>query len=299
MRRFGSRDSRAWLHEFATLRSKEATWIHQTFDTIMVINTNLGAMVSQRNLAESTKSLQRSLSRLATGSKIVQPQDDAAGLAMAARLDARLKRLGATQNGIANVVSFTQTRDGYLSKVQQALERMSELTTLASDTTKSAADIGLYVAEFNNLRDTITAIAGKKFNGVNLFGAADANVFLDEDQTENFTLTKYNLAEEKLTKAAWAAAADAVASSGEVATALTNVSSKRAALGGDLSRLNISADTLSVLKENVAAATSRIRDVDVAEESASYAKYSILVQAGTAMLAQANVIPQTALRLLT
>jgi len=299
MRRFGSRDSRAWLHEFATLRSKEATWIHQTFDTIMVINTNLGAMVSQRNLAESTKSLQRSLSRLATGSKIVQPQDDAAGLAMAARLDARLKRLGATQNGIANVISFTQTRDGYLSKVQQALERMSELTTLASDTTKSAADIGLYVAEFNNLRDTITAIAGKKFNGVNLFGAADANVFLDEDQTENFTLTKYNLAEEKLTKAAWAAAADAVASSGEVATALTNVSSKRAALGGDLSRLNISADTLSVLKENVAAATSRIRDVDVAEESASYAKYSILVQAGTAMLAQANVIPQTALRLLT
>jgi len=264
----------------------------------MVINTNLGALVSQRNLADSTNSLQRSLSRLATGSKIVQPQDDAAGLAMAARLDARLKRLGATQNGIANVISFTQTRDGYLSKVQQALERMSELTTLASDTTKSASDIGLYVTEYNNLKDTITAIAGKKFNGVNLFAAAGNDVYLDEDQTEKFTLTAYEL-KETLTKATWKTSADAATSATEVNTALTNVTSNRAALGGDLSRLNISADTLSVLKENVSAATSRIRDVDVAEESASYARYSILVQAGTAMLAQANVIPQTALRLLS
>jgi len=344
MRRFGSRDSRAWLHESATLRSKEATWIYQPFDTIMVINTNLGAMVSQRNLAESTNSLQRSLSRLATGSKIVQPQDDAAGLAMAARLDARLKRIDASKSSLANAISFVQTKDGYLGKVQNALERMSELATLAMDGTKSATDVALYMKEYNSLRTFIQSSSGlqaKTFNGVSIFSNTDITVYANEDATEEILLTKSPISiagaagtasigsvadtalEEGISatghtdaandkKNLWiavAAAADGGAktirfdnikkSLDQVVTALENVTSNRADLGADLSRLNTAVDTLSILKENVAAATSRIRDVDVADESASYARYSILVQAGTAMLAQANVIPQTALRLLT
>lgn len=341
MRRFGSRDSRAWLHESATLRSKEATWIYQPFDTIMVINTNLGAMVSQRNLAESTNSLQRSLSRLATGSKIVQPQDDAAGLAMAARLDARLKRIDASKSSLANAISFVQTKDGYLGKVQNALERMSELATLAMDGTKSATDVALYMKEYNSLRTFIQSSSGlqaKTFNGVSIFSNTDITVYANEDATEEILLTKSPISiagaagtasigsvadtalEEGISATGHVDAANDkknlwidVAAGGaktikfaniktsldQVVTALENVTSNRADLGADLSRLNTAVDTLSILKENVAAATSRIRDVDVADESASYARYSILVQAGTAMLAQANVIPQTALRLLT
>jgi len=342
MRRFGSRDSRAWLHESATLRSKEATWIYQPFDTIMVINTNLGAMVSQRNLAESTNSLQRSLSRLATGSKIVQPQDDAAGLAMAARLDARLKRIDASKSSLANAISFVQTKDGYLGKVQNALERMSELATLAMDGTKSATDVALYMKEYNSLRTFIQSSSGlqaKTFNGVSIFSNTDVTVYANEDATEEILLTKspISIAAAAAGAASIGSVADTALEEGisatghvdaandkknlwidvaaggaktikfaniktsldQVVTALENVTSNRADLGADLSRLNTAVDTLSILKENVAAATSRIRDVDVADESASYARYSILVQAGTAMLAQANVIPQTALRLLT
>lgn len=280
----------------------------------MVINTNLGALVSQRNLAESTNSLQRSLSRLSTGSKIVQPQDDAAGLAMAARLDARLKRIDSSKTAIANAISFVQTKDGYIGKIQTALERMSELATLAMDGTKSATDVDLYVKEFDNLRDFIqgaNGISTKKFNGVNLFSASTTTVYGDEDGAEPITLSATDItgssvkaADVTAAKGAWTAA-NAVdrtkvkASLDAVNTALNNVTSQRADLGSDLSRLNIATDTLAILKENVSAATSRIRDVDVADESASYARYSILVQAGTAMLAQANVIPQTALRLLS
>jgi flagellin len=308
----------------------------------MVINTNLGALVSQRNLAESTNSLQRSLSRLATGSKIVQPQDDAAGLAMAARLEARLKRIDATQSSIANAISFVQTKDGYLGKVQSALERMSELATLAMDGTKSSTDISLYMTEFNSLREFIQSASGlqaKTFNGVALFANSNQTVYANEDATESIVLSKSPLnvavanaasvgsvADTSLEEAISAQnhadaaldkknlwieidATDATkktikytnikTSLTQVMTALEEVTSDRADLGADLSRLNTSSATLSILKENVSAATSRIKDVDVAEESASYARYSILVQAGTAMLAQANVIPQTALRLLS
>jgi len=282
----------------------------------MVINTNLGAMVSQRNLAESTNNLQRSLSRLATGSKIVQPQDDAAGLAMAARLDARLKRIDATKNSLANAVSFVQTKDGYLGKIQAALERMSELATLAMDGTKSSTDVDLYGKEYDTLRSFIqdaSGIAAKKFNGVSLFSATATTVYGDEDGTEAITLSATNItaaggsvvaADLTASSGQWTAAgvvdrAKVLTSLNQVTTSLNKVTAQRADLGSDLSRLNIATDTLSILKENVSSATSRIRDVDVADESASYARYSILVQAGTAMLAQANVIPQTALRLLT
>lgn len=303
----------------------------------MVINTNLAAMVSQRNLAESTDNLQRALSRLSTGSKLVQPQDDAAGLAMAARLDARIKRIDATKSSLLNAVSYVQTKDGYLGKVQSALERMSEIATLASDGTKSADDVKLYVNEFNSLRDFIQLnIATRKFNGVALFDSDALEINTDEDGSDlgKIELHTTDLVTQggSVDETALIAAGDNNSNSDDwitdgvagnssanppvaavpekvnllkvkesldaVSEALKAVSSQRADLGADLSRLNISLDTLSVLKENVSAATSRIRDVDVAEESASYARYSILVQAGTAMLAQANVIPQTALRLL-
>jgi len=272
----------------------------------MVINTNVTALVAQRNLGTSSDKLSNSLSRLATGNKIIQPQDDAAGLAMYSRLDARISRIGATRVALANTLSFLQTADGYLSKVQGALDRMSELASLAIDPTKSTTDKELYDSEFTDLADFINTISSKTFNGVGLFGngAASIKVAGDEDGTasQQIEIKLPDVANAHMANATLKGSlpsTGAVAAIENVKKGLDQVTEERAKIGGYMSRVNTSLDTLAVLKENMAAASSRIRDVDVAEESAVYSRYSILVQAGTAMLAQANILPQTALRLLT
>src|ERR1051325_179067 len=142
----------------------------------MVINTNIQAAISANNLATSNDMLAKSLSRLSSGSKIATPADDAAGLAVSMRLDAQVQRTSAANSNVGNAISFTQTQDGYLKKIAKALDRMSELSLLAQDVTKSDADRGLYNAEFTQLSAYITSAATKDFNGVSLFSAADINV---------------------------------------------------------------------------------------------------------------------------
>jgi len=117
---------------------------------------------------------------LASGSKIVEPQDDAAGLAVASRFDAQINRTEAVRSNIGNAISFKQTQDGYLSKVSKALDRMSELATLAQDGTKSTGDVDLYGKEFNSLREYVTEISTQTFNGVTLFGGSDLLVLQDD-----------------------------------------------------------------------------------------------------------------------
>ena len=136
----------------------------------MVINTNASAARGARFLADATTSLQKSLARLSSGSKIVEPQDDAAGLAVSARFEAQVNRTEATRTNIGNMVSLMQTRDGYLQKVEKAFNRMSELSTLAQDETKSADDLKLYQKEFETLQAYITDVGAQKFNGTALFG---------------------------------------------------------------------------------------------------------------------------------
>src|SRR3954464_10983903 len=106
----------------------------------MVINTNTTALTASSNLQQSQTMLAKSLSRLSSGSKIVNPSDDAAGLAVSSRLDAQIRRLAAASNNVSNAVSYTQTQDGYLKNIGNALERMSELAILAQDVTKSDPD---------------------------------------------------------------------------------------------------------------------------------------------------------------
>jgi len=262
----------------------------------MVINTNTTATRGSRFLAESTGNLQKSLARLASGSKIVEPQDDAAGLAVASRFDAQINRTEAVRSNVGNAISFKQTQDGYLSKVSKALDRMSELATLAQDGTKSTTDVDLYDKEFVSLKEYVTNIGAQKFNGVTLFGGDDLMV-LQDDSANSFTSIGIDLSADA-TVAAGAlstAAADALE---DVKESIDRVASSRAQIGADLSRLMMTNEHLSVLSENLSASVSRIKDVDVASESARYAKYNILVQSGTAMLAQANSLPQSALRLL-
>ena len=142
----------------------------------MVINTNTTAARGARFLAESTGNLSRSLARLSSGSKIVEPQDDAAGLAVASRLDAQINRTDATRSNIGNAISFKQTQDGYLAKVSKALDRMSELATLAQDTTKTTTDLSLYNKEYETLYSYLDVVDGQTFNDVILFGSTALSV---------------------------------------------------------------------------------------------------------------------------
>ena len=264
----------------------------------MVINTNTTAARGSRFLAESTGNLQKSLARLASGSKIVEPQDDAAGLAVASRFDAQINRTEAVRSNIGNAISFKQTQDGYLSKVSKALDRMSELATLAQDGTKDSGDVALYGKEFDTLKNYVTNIVDQKFNGTALFGGATLFVLQDDGDGDTFQSEGIDLDDATSIMTTAFTAAGAGSAMGEVKEAINNVATSRAQIGADLSRLMMTNDHLSVLSENLSASVSRIKDVDVASESARYAKYNILVQSGTAMLAQANSLPQSALRLL-
>jgi len=267
----------------------------------MVINTNISAQSSARLLSESSTALSKSLARLSSGSKIISPEDDGAGMAVSMRFDAQINRVGAAKSNIANAISFNQTQDGFLKKVSKALDRMSELAVLAQDVTKTDGDRALYNQEYQTLGSYVNDLATKDFNGVSLFGGTAQNVTTDSD-AKTFSMSGVNLGSTSYTDAtndSIGTASDAASALTNVKTAITKLASDRATVGANISRLSMYSEQLGVLKDNLAAANSRIKDVDVAEESTSFAKNNILVQAGTAMLAQANATPQSALRLLS
>jgi len=179
---------------------------------------------------------------------------------------------------------------------------MGELAMLARDATKSADDRNLYDKEFQQLKDYIDDTTGKEFNGVALFTADNIDVTIDSEG-DTFAMPGIDLTTASYANAidtgvgltSTSFAADALS---KVSEAIGRVAIDRAQLGAVQSRLNFTNDQLSVTKENLSSAISRIADVDVAEEATSYARYQILVQSGTQMLTQANQLPQAALQLL-
>jgi flagellin len=267
-------------------------------DCHMVINTNTPSARGARFLGEASGNLQKSLARLSSGSKIVEPQDDAAGLAVSSRMDAQINRTEATRSNIGNAISYKQTQDGYLGKVAKALDRMSELATLAQDSTKTTTDLSLYNSEFSSLYSYIDVIDDQTFNGVSLFNGGSLSV-LQQDSSAAFESASIDIGASALSAAVITSGTSAIAALTLVKTRLDAVATNRAQIGADLSRLMMTNEHLAVLSENLQSSVSRIKDVDVATESARYAKYNILVQSGTAMLAQANSLPQSALRLLS
>jgi len=273
----------------------------------MIINTNTTAVRASRLLSESSMKLGESLARLSSGSKIINASDDAAGLAQVLKLDAQLKRTGAASANVGNAISFSQTQDGFLQKVQTALERMSELTVLSQDVTKSNTDRSNYSVEFSQLQNYISDIGGKDFNGVTLFASAGKLVTIDSDAT-TFSMNALDMRSATVTtglaniyngtSSAITNTTSAASALSNIQTAIQNLADMRAKVGANIQRLNMTDEQVTILNENLAAATSRIKDVNVAEESTQYAKANILVQSGTAMLAQANVLPASALQLI-
>ena len=158
----------------------------------MVINSNNVAEKTASNLAVSNRALSSSLFRLSSGSKIVNPSDDAAGLAVSSRIDSKLKRINASLDNIGNAISFTQTQDGFLQTANKAITRMGELSLRAQDATKSNKDRELYDKEFQQLKDFVLNLETKEFNEVPLFSDDDIKVTIDSTGTE-FTLPAINL----------------------------------------------------------------------------------------------------------
>ena len=275
----------------------------------MVINTNISAQTSAQLLSQSSSMLSKSLSRLSSGSKITSPADDSAGLAVSMKLNAQISRVDAANSNVGNAVSFNQTQDGYLQKVGDALNRMSELAVLAQDVTKATGDRALYNQEFTTLASYIKDVGTKDFNGVSLFNGTGLQVTVDSDANK-FSMTGVNVmgntsytnvvgtTQGTTTTDTIDTAANAQKALGDIKIAISQLAADRASIGSNIESLTMYSDQLGTLKNNLSAANSRITDVDVAQESTTYAKYNILVQTGTAMLAQANALPQSALRLL-
>ncbi len=288
-----------------------------------VINTNIQAMAAARSLNASQEALGRSLTRLSSGSKIVNPSDDAAGLAVSEKLDAQNRRVQAATTNVQNAVSYIQTADGFMSGMTKILSRMSELAILAKDVTKNPSDVDLYQQEFTALQDQLRATIGGStaeiggtadidtplgaFNGISLFGSNSDGLTVTIGQAigQDMTIRESNLRTgamgDMITQdgsgdySIAITDADAIEN---ITEAIQQIATERAKLGASQSRLELAATTLSVEHENLASAISRIRDVDVAKESTAFAKYNILVQSGTAMLSQANQTPQAVLKLL-
>jgi len=292
------------------------------------INTNTASSMAAYNLGSTNVNLQKSLQRLSSGSRINSSIDDAGGLAVSMKLSASIRRTEATQANVNNAISFLQTQDGVLKNADKVLVRMAELASLATDVTKSDDDRELYQTEVNGLKQQLNSMLSEEFNGVNIFGTTGENgyvaattasigtagsltVYTSEDGTQSVDISQLYLGYLSSTNGVGAIASpdtaggiqvgtadDAITAVATLTTAIQNLATLRATNGSQQSRLTFAADMLSINKVNLESANSRIADVDIASESANLARFNILQQAGTAMLAQANMSQQSVLRLL-
>jgi flagellin len=283
----------------------------------VVINTNSAATSAAYNLSNTNVNLQRSLNRLSSGSRINSAYDDAGGLAVSMKLSASIRRTDATLANVNNSIAFLQTQDGVIKTADKVLSRMSELATLAQDVTKTDTDRSLYNTELDQLKGQLNLMVGEKFNGINLFSAGAGATTLDATSPTMTVVTSHDgvqtvgITQVDLNFISYSVGssgadgmdigtfADATAAVATIQTAIQNLATLRANNGAEQSRLTFAADMLAVNKTNLEAANSRILDVDVADESTKLARFNILQQAGTAMLAQANQSTQSILRLIS
>ena len=277
----------------------------------VVIATNVASLGAQRNLEKSQTSLSKSMSRLSSGLRINSAADDAAGLAISESLRGQTKSL--QQASRNDGVSLLQTAEGALNEVSGVLVRMRELTVQSANGTLTTTQRGSLQSEFGQLRSEIDRISDStSFNGQALVdGTLSAGVTfqvgLDNSSSSKLTVSIASAKSGAIGSAATTARLDdqSISTAAGAGTALSviddainDVSSIRGGLGAAMNRLSITVANLASGVENLSAANSRIRDVDVAEETASLTRSQILTQAGVSVLAQANQAPQVALSLL-
>lgn len=261
-----------------------------------VINTNVASLNTQRNLNASQSSLNTSIQRLSSGLRVNSAKDDAAGMAIATRMDSQVRGMNVAMRNANDAISFAQTAEGGLSKVTDALQRMRELAVQSANGSNSAGDRTNLDAEFQELAAEVTRIgSATKFNGTAVFGGSATTFQIGADSGDTISVSA--VAAATITGSVSTAAA-ATTALGAIDTALDATNTKRATLGAVQNRFEAVVGNLLVASENQSAAKSRIMDTDFAVETANLTRGQILQQAGTAMLAQANSLPNNVLSLL-
>jgi len=275
------------------------------------INTNLPSLTAQRNLSASQGQLTTSIGRLSSGLRINSAKDDAAGLAIANRMDSQARGMNVAIRNSMDGISLAQTAEGGLGKVSDMLQRMRELAVQSSNATNTSTDRDSLNNEFRQLADEIDrTLNATKFNGQAILSAgAGAQIFqIGSDNTsyDQLSVTTQNMATAANITAVTATTGVISGTTGGAAQAmisaidlaLTSVNSERSTYGAVQNRFEAIIANLQVASENQTAAKSRIMDADFAAETAALTRTQILQQAGTAMLAQANQLPQQVLQLL-
>ena len=280
-----------------------------------VINTNIMSLNAQRNLSATQSALATSVQRLSTGLRVNSAKDDAAGLAIAERMNTQVRGMNVAIRNANDAISLSQTAEGALSKINDMGQRMRELAVQSANATNSESDRQNLNQEYQALAEEIKRnLAATSFNGTKLFAEAaklEFQVGANAATTDAIAINTTDLTKDNAFSAALGAmgatpasapdinsASNATAALDKLDTMLAKVNSKRAEFGATQNRFEAVIQTLQVSAENQTAARSRIMDADFASETAALTRSQVLQQAGTAMLSQANSLPNNVLSLL-
>src|SRR5215212_7713229 len=267
------------------------------------IQNNVEAFGAHRRLVDSSTRMAKSMERLSSGFRINRGGDDAAGLGISERMRAQATGLGQAQRNIQDGLSLVNTAEGNLSEVHAMLQRVRELAVQFKNGSLSSTDRAAITSEVAQLASEIERIGSQsQFNGINLLSSASTVTFqvgANDSDTISFGLIQLVSASNGVGTLYTQLSTTGTTDLAEIDTAINNVASFRATLGAVSNRLEHSLQAAGAYQENLIAAESRIRDVDMAQEMVQYTKFSILAQAGQSMLAQANSAPQSVLQLLS
>jgi flagellin len=272
------------------------------------INTNVSSLAAQRSLGINSRNLQDNFRKLSSGERITQASDDAAGLAISENLRAQIRGGRQAKRNAGDAISLIQTAEGGLNEVSNIIIRLRELSIQAASDTVGETERGFTDIEFQKLKEEIDRISmSSEFNGTKLLdgstGLLEFQIGIHNDPL--LDRLRYDGTQNTATLAALGLNAESVATKDgaqlslkKLDDALVNINGTRSELGATQNRLSSIINTLGISDENLSAAKSRIRDVDVAAETADLTRNNILVQSGTSVLSQANQAPNLALKLL-
>jgi flagellin len=269
------------------------------------IQTNFAALSAQKNLGQNQKLLAGSFQRLSSGYRVNSAADDAAGLAISESMKSQIRSYTVAQRNASDAQSMAQTAEGALGDVHDIMGRMRELAMQSSNGDLGTTDRGYIDTEFKSLQNEVTRIQGSaKFNGKQLINATAATttfqVGLNNVSSDQIKVTFGGVLLTAITANSTdlSTATHALNALATIDTAIQNVSTARSNFGTAMNRMDFATSNIQTMQLNITAANSRIRDVDVASETANLSRNQVLTQAGTAVLAQANQIPQLALSLI-
>jgi flagellin len=271
------------------------------------VKSNIQALDAQQKLNSTQMAVNKSFQKLSSGYRINTAADDAAGLAISESMKSQIRSYTVAERNANDAISMTQTAEASLGDMHDILGRMREIAMQASNGDMSQVDRGYIDTEFSSLKAEMSRIEGSaRFNGQPLVSATAANITfqigLNNTASDQITLTFGGLNLTTIlsagTSLAGATAGNALASLAVIDDAIQTISTNRARYGATLNRLDVTVSSIQTMRLNITSANSRIRDVDVAEETANLSKSQVLSQAGVSVLAQANQLPQLALKLL-